>query len=96
MFQDSGNDVIISIYVQPNASKSCVVGEFNGLLKIKIRAQPEDGKANKEVIDFLSNLLSLPKKRIEFLKGEKSRLKKILIRDMTSAHLRTKLKLTMP
>lgn len=79
MFKQTDLGVEVAIYVQPNSSKTQVIGKHNGQLKIKIKAPPLDGKANTEVIEFFSKLLKIPKKRIHLLKGEKSREKKILI-----------------
>ncbi|GMO47241.1 MAG: DUF167 family protein YggU [Termitinemataceae bacterium] len=46
-------------------------------LKIKIAAQPEDGKANAALIRFLSKQLACPKSEIAIINGEKSRCKTI-------------------
>jgi uncharacterized protein (TIGR00251 family) len=80
MFAKTPEGVIISLYIQPGASKTEVIGEHNGLLKIKIKAPPVDGKANEEVLRFLSKVLNVSKSQIEILKGDKSREKKVLVR----------------
>lgn len=69
----------LSLYVQPNAPKSAVVGEFNGALKIKIKALPIEGRANEEIVAFLSRHLGLSKSQIQILKGETSRHKAVLL-----------------
>jgi uncharacterized protein len=94
MFLDSEDGVIISLYVQPNAPKSCIVGEYNGALKIKINAPPEDGKANEEIIRLFSKLLSVPKNKITLLKGHKSKQKKVLILEMRSEQIAERLGVT--
>lgn len=43
---------LIYITARPGATKSEVVGEFNSKLKIKVGAQPQDGKANDELVSF--------------------------------------------
>ncbi|MEZ0392371.1 MAG: DUF167 domain-containing protein [Pseudobdellovibrionaceae bacterium] len=78
----------ISLYVQPGASKSEIVGIHNELLKIKIKAPPVDGKANQEVIRFFSEILGVPKGQIDLLKGEKSREKRILIRSLSLSKIK--------
>lgn len=82
MFAKTPEGVIISLYIQPNASKTEVIGEHNGLLKIKIKAPPVDGKANEEVLRFLSKALNISRSEIEILKGDKSREKKVLVRGL--------------
>ena len=50
------------------------------LIKIKITAQPIDGKANKAVIEYLSKTFKIPKTSIEILKGETSKDKTIIFK----------------
>lgn len=50
-------------------------------VKIYTRAVPVDGKANKEVINLLSQALNKPKSRIRIVKGEKSNKKIIEVDD---------------
>lgn len=65
----------IKIYVQPGAKKTAYDGEFNGCIKIKIKSPPTDGKANEELISFISQSLNLSKKEVGIISGEKSRYK---------------------
>jgi uncharacterized protein len=67
----------IKFYIQPNASKSSLIGMHGDAVKIKIHAPPVDGEANEEVIRFLSELLNLPKKSILIVQGQTSRQKLI-------------------
>lgn len=91
MFQQTEEGVIISLYILPNAPKSQIIGEHNGALKIKIKAPPVDGKANEEIVRFLSKKLELSKSKIEILKGDKSKLKKVLIRGIPLENLKSML-----
>jgi uncharacterized protein len=93
MFRQMDEGVEISLYIQPGASKSEIKGAYNDQLKIKIKAPPVDGKANEAVIEFLSKLLDLPKRQIEFRKGEKSREKKVFVRGISIEEIRQKLKI---
>jgi uncharacterized protein len=60
----------ISIKVQPNAGRNEVIGQTSGVWKIKIAAPPDKGKANKELVDYLSGLLSVKKTQIIILRGQ--------------------------
>jgi uncharacterized protein len=62
----------ISVKVQPNAGRNEVVGLKGSIWKIKVAAPPEKGKANKELIEFLSDTLGVRKTSIMILKGETS------------------------
>ena len=75
--------VVVSVKVQPNASRDRVVGEYGDQLKIAVTVAPEKGKANKAVIKVLSKLLDVKRSDIEILYGETSREKKVLIRNIS-------------
>lgn len=49
------------------------------LIKIKIMARAQDGKANKAIIEYLSKTLKISKSKISITHGEKSSLKTIQI-----------------
>jgi uncharacterized protein (TIGR00251 family) len=72
---------ILKIYVQPGASKNEFVGLYGDppRLKVKIKAQPQDGEANAEVITFLAKVLKISKSKIEIYRGHISRQKDVLI-----------------
>lgn len=89
--QPHPSGALVLIYVQPGASTTELVGEHDGRLKLKIKAQPKDGEANGELIDFLSDLLGIPKKRIYLKKGESSRQKTILV-ELSSVEILSKIK----
>jgi len=75
--------IVVSVKVQPNASKERVVGEHADQLKIAVTVAPEKGKANKAVIKVLSKLLGVKSSDIEILSGETSRDKKVFIRNIS-------------
>ena len=73
------NETIFTIYLQPGAKKSEVCGTHDGHIKIKVNSLPVDGKANAALIQFLSDILDIPKSSIELISGKKSRIKKVKI-----------------
>ena len=77
----------ISIKVQPNSNRNEVVGVVNGVWKIKIAAPPDKGKANKELVDFLSELLDIKKDRINILRGQTSHNKIVEIEGLSAESL---------
>ncbi len=48
-------------------------------LVIKVRAKPEDGKANEGVLELLADALGLPKSRLKLLRGATGRDKLVAI-----------------
>lgn len=77
MGKDSNNGIKISFKISPNAKKNEIIKGNDGV-KIKITAQPIDGKANKALIEFLSKNFKIPKTSIKILKGETSKEKTVL------------------
>ena len=77
MSKDDG--LIIKLKISPNASKNEIIKTKEGV-KVKITAQPIDGKANKALIEFLSKHFKIPKSSIEILRGETSKEKTLLIK----------------
>lgn len=71
--------IILNLKIIPNSSKNEIAGILNNFIKIKINASPEKGKANDELLSFLSKKFNIKKADIRILKGEKSREKKVLI-----------------
>lgn len=73
--------VILTLKLVPNSSFSKVVDCTDEFLRIKISSPPIENKANKELVLFCSKLLDVNKSKIEIVSGEKSKLKKVLIKD---------------
>jgi uncharacterized protein (TIGR00251 family) len=76
-FREDGDKIRLEIKAVPGASKTETAGVKDGRLKIRLAAAPEDGKANAAMLNFLSKALGCPKRDLQFLSGEKSRLKTI-------------------
>ena len=77
------NNHWLLVKVTPNASRNEITGISGGILQVKIAAPPERGKANRELIAFLSQTLGVKKAAVTILRGEKSRHKAIAIEEMS-------------
>ncbi|MBD5403297.1 YggU family protein [bacterium] len=77
MLKETSDGIIVNIRISPNAKKNEILKDGE-IFKIKITAQPIDGKANKALIEFLSKNFKIPKTSIKILKGETSKEKTIL------------------
>lgn len=66
------------IQVQPNAHENRLDRYENGIVYLKVTAHPVRGKANKEIITFMSSILNISKSSLEIVKGETNK-KKILV-----------------
>jgi len=71
--------VKLQIKVIPGSSKDCIAGWLDDTLKIKVKAPPEKGKANKAVIKLLEKSLVLAKGSISIESGQTSPIKTVVI-----------------
>ena len=71
--------VVLSIHVQPGASRSEVVGEHGDALKIRLAAPPVDGKANAALIAFVARALDVSRSQVELISGTASRQKRVRV-----------------
>jgi uncharacterized protein (TIGR00251 family) len=78
---------ILPVRAQPGARKAGVLGEQAGALKVAVTAPPEDGRANKALVEVLREALGLKRSQVELLSGATSREKRFLIRGLTRAEL---------
>ena len=70
----------IVVKITPNASKNeIVVGQNKGILLIKLKARPVEGRANEALIKFLSKEWKIPQVKFTIIRGKKARLKTIEI-----------------
>jgi uncharacterized protein (TIGR00251 family) len=84
----------ITIQVQPNARRNEVLGFEDGILHIKIAAPPVKGKANKELVLFLSQLIGVSRGSINIKSGLTSRRKAIAIAGLDRDQIVERLKLS--
>lgn len=86
-FIEKDDALIFSVRVLPKSSKSEIVGELDGALKVKIKSPPIDGAANAELVKTLAKFFDVPKSAVEIIKGETSKNKQIKIEGITAANL---------
>lgn len=78
--------------VVPGAKKSEIAGDLGDRIRIRLQAPPVEGKANKELLKFLSRSLGLKKNQISLAAGERSREKTVLISNVSLADARKRLR----
>lgn len=83
--EESDHGVILRVHAQPGARKNEIRGVMNGALRVAITAAPEKGKANRAIVNLLSETLEVPKSDVELLGGSTSRAKRFLLRGVRLA-----------
>jgi uncharacterized protein (TIGR00251 family) len=76
--------VRLAVQVSPNAKKTEVIGVLDEALKLKLQAQPIEGKANEALLRYLAGVLKLPRSAIAITHGHSNK-KKLL--EITAAGL---------
>jgi len=78
-FNQQSDCLEVYLYIQPRSSENKIVGLIDNRLKIKLKAPPVDGAANKMCIKFLSKTFHISKSKIEIVSGHNNRKKKLRI-----------------
>lgn len=77
--------VVLNVRAQPRSSRPGLDGVVGEALKVRIRAAPVDGKANRELVETLADAFGLAKGQVVFKSGESSKTKRILLRGVSAA-----------
>lgn len=83
--RDEAGGVVLEVLVQPRASRTKVVGEHDGRLKIQLAAPPVDGEANAALVEFLAGALRVRKGDIAIVRGDTGRRKTVRVAGVTAA-----------
>ena len=86
---ETPDGVILNVRAQPRSSRSGIDGLLGDAVKVRIRCAPVDGKANKELVETLAEAFDLPKSAVVFKSGETSKTKRILLRGLTAAAVKS-------
>ncbi len=65
----------ISVSVKPQAQKESVTQISASAVQVSVRAPAHEGKANRAVIELLSDYFSVPKSKVKIIRGERARKK---------------------
>jgi uncharacterized protein (TIGR00251 family) len=79
--------MILTVKVTPRARKNAIISYEDSVLKVRLHAIPEKGRANAELIAFLADTFDLPKSSFTLLRGNTSRIKHLNIEGLDEAHL---------
>ncbi len=81
----------LAVRVTPRASRNEIVEMLDdGTIKVRLAAPPADNEANRALIEFLADILGVPKSRLDIVAGVTGRDKLIAVLDMDAetAHQR--------
>ncbi len=82
-----GNGVVFSAKVVPGSSRTGVSGLLDGMVKIRVSAPPDKGKANKCLVDFLTKQLGVRKSDVSIVSGRASPIKEVEVSGISAEML---------
>lgn len=88
MIETTSNGVILSIFVQPKASKTEFVGIHGDALKFRVAAPPVEGQANAQLCRHVAKLFSLPQRAVSVCSGQANRNKRIALEGVSEDEVR--------
>ena len=91
--QEVDESVIFTAKVVPGSSQTAVCGLLNEMLKIKVSAAPEKGKANQCLIELLAKQLGVKKNAVSIISGKTNPIKRVQVLGISTETLLKKLNL---
>ncbi len=89
--QQDSDGVVFTAKIVPGSSRTTVAGVLADMVKIRVAAPPEKGKANKCLIAFLAQQLGVKKNSIEILAGQTHPVKQVRVAGVSAVELIEKL-----
>lgn len=86
-YSEKDGQLTFTVRVVPRASRSEIVGEHDGALKVRLAAPPVHGAANEELIRILARALSVPRASLAIIAGNTSKLKQVAVKGIPADRL---------
>jgi len=83
----------IHLHVAPRASRTRVMGLYDGRVKLAVAAPPVEGRANDEIVKFLARALAVGRDAIRFVSGETGKRKTVVVAGLDAADAIARLEL---
>ena len=85
--------VFMAKIVPGSSGQTRICGLLDGMLKVKVSAAPEKGKANRSLLDFLAKQLGVKMNSISIISGQTGHVKQLQVSGISSDMLLRKLNL---
>ena len=91
---ENADGVVFTAKIVPGSSRTVIAGILGDMIKIRVAAAPEKGKANECLIAYLAEQLGVKKNAIEILSGHTNPVKQVRVAGISAAGLLAKLGLS--
>jgi len=89
--QETVDGVVFTAKVVPGSSRTAVAGVLDDMIKVRVAAAPEKGKANQCLVAFLAKQLGVKKNSIEIVSGRTNPVKQVQVTGISATELLRKL-----
>lgn len=86
--RSTGDGTVLAVHVVPRAGRTELDGIHDGALRVRVKAPPVDGAANKALCAFLSKMIGVPKRQVAVTGGERGRTKSVHVIGVSPADVR--------
>ena len=91
-YSETKDKLSFTVRVVPRASRTQIVGEADGALRVRIAAPPVAGAANDELVRVLARALRVSRSAVAITAGQSSRLKRVAVSGIAPEALLTLVK----
>jgi uncharacterized protein (TIGR00251 family) len=91
LVRQEGDAASFRVHVQPKSTREGIVGEADGILKLRVTAPPVEGRANEACLRLLAEVLDLAISRLRIVSGQHARFKTIRVAATSAQTIRAKL-----
>jgi uncharacterized protein (TIGR00251 family) len=88
---ENASGVVFTAKIVPGSSRTVVAGTLEDMIKIRVAAPPEKGKANQALIVFLAQELGVKRNAVEILSGHTNPVKQVRVAGISAADLLVRL-----
>lgn len=81
------SSVTFTVRVVPRSSRSEIVGEMDGAVKVRLTSPPVDGAANAELIKLIAKKFGVSRSAVEIIGGDTSKTKRLRVTGVTASRL---------
>ncbi len=90
--RDTPQGATFAVKVHPRAKRNAIAGEMGDALKLALTAPPVEGRANEACVEFVAELLNVPRGSVTIVAGQSSRNKVVRIAGLGAAAVEQRLR----
>jgi len=89
--RETNGGVVFTAKIVPGSSKTTIAGLYDGMLRVKVCAPAEKGKANKCLLEFLAKKLGVKRNSVGIISGQTNPAKSVEVSGISTEMLLKKL-----